>query len=133
MTAIENVRFIIYLRFIWIQRYRIFYLSRRLFAEHHTISSWCRSFSSRSRSRKMRILSISKFLFIVVIVISILLKTESWQTSIDSQSVEKSFFFFFEDKITFKTLEKHRYGLRKPVSKHHNKRHWTVYTTALMI
>ena len=28
---------------------------------YHSLSSWCRTFSSRSRSRKIRILSISKF------------------------------------------------------------------------
>ena len=28
---------------------------------YHTLSSWCRTFSSRSRSRKIRIRSISKF------------------------------------------------------------------------
>ena len=49
------------MRFIWIQTYRIFYFSRRLFAKHHTISSWCRILRSRSRSRKIRIFSISKF------------------------------------------------------------------------
>ena len=43
------------------ETYRIFYFSRRLFAKHHTLSSWYRIFSSRSRSRKIRILSISKF------------------------------------------------------------------------
>ena len=76
----------LFILFIWIQTYRIFYFSRRLFAKHLTLSSWCRFLSSRSRSRKIRILSISKFfLFIVVIVISILLKTAFWQTSIHSQ------------------------------------------------
>ena len=49
------------LRFIWIQTNRIFHFSRRLFAKHNTLSSWCRIFSSRSRSRKIRILSISMF------------------------------------------------------------------------
>ena len=63
-----------------IQTYRRFYFSRRLFAKHHTLTSWCRIFSSRSRSCKVRILSISKFfLFIVVILTSILLKTAFWQ------------------------------------------------------
>ena len=38
-----------------------FFFSRRLFAKSHTISSWCRIFSSRSRSGKIRILSILKF------------------------------------------------------------------------
>ena len=73
------------LRFIWIQTYRIFYISRRLFAKHHTISSWNQFFCSRSKSRKIRILSIWSFLFIVVIVMSLLLKTAFWQTSIHSQ------------------------------------------------
>ena len=39
----------------------MFYFSRRLFAKHHTISSWSRIFSSRSRLRKIRVLSISKY------------------------------------------------------------------------
>ena len=63
ITAIENIRFEIYLRFIWIQTYRIFYFSTMLYAKHHTLSSWCRIFNSRSRSRKIRILSISKLFF----------------------------------------------------------------------
>ena len=46
ITAIENIRFEIYLRFTWIQTYR---------------SSWCRIFSSRSRSRELRISSILIF------------------------------------------------------------------------
>ena len=37
------------LRFILIQTNRIFHFSRRLFAKHHTLSSWSRIFSSRSR------------------------------------------------------------------------------------
>ena len=112
------VRSEIYLRFIWIQTYTIFYLSRRLFAKHHTISSWNQFFCSRSRSRKIRILSISKFLFIVVIVISILLKTVFLQTSIHIQSLMKSLWLSDKDKITFKAIEKHRYCLRKTVLKH---------------
>ena len=36
ITAIENISFEIYLRFIWIQTYIIIYFSRRLFAKHHT-------------------------------------------------------------------------------------------------
>ena len=75
ITAIENIRFEIYLRFIWIQTYRSFYFSWKLFAKLHVLSSWCRIFCSRSRSRKIRLLSSSLFLFIVAIVISILLKT----------------------------------------------------------
>ena len=68
ITAIENVRFEIYLRFIWIQTYIFFYFSLRLSAEHHTVSFWCRIFSSRPKSRKIQILSISKIFFTFVIV-----------------------------------------------------------------
>ena len=69
--------------FFGIQTYRSFYFSRRLFAKHHTLTSWCRIFSSRSRSCKVRILSVSNFfLFIVVILTSILLKTDFDKTSI---------------------------------------------------
>ena len=56
ITAIENLRFEIYLRFSRIQMYRIFYFLRRLFAKQQTLSS-----SSRTRSRKIRRWSISKF------------------------------------------------------------------------
>ena len=35
ITAIENIRFEIYLRFTWIQTYRSFYFSRRLIAKNH--------------------------------------------------------------------------------------------------
>ena len=59
--VIENIRFEINFRFIWIQTYRIFYFSQNLFAKHHTLSSWCRISSSRSRSRESRIKSILKF------------------------------------------------------------------------
>ena len=45
ITAIENIRFEIYLRFNWIEAQFIF--SRLLSVEHHT--SLCRIFSSRSR------------------------------------------------------------------------------------
>ena len=86
-AAFENIRFEIYLCFIWIQTYRTFYFSRKLFAKHYTLSSWCRIFSSRSRSREIRIKPISKFLFIVVIFMSILRKIAFGQTSIHSQSV----------------------------------------------
>ena len=48
VTAIENIRFGIYLRFNWIETQFIF--SRWLFVEHHTFL--CRIFSSRSRSLK---------------------------------------------------------------------------------
>ena len=60
IMAIENRRFEIYFRLIWIQTYRIFYFSRWLFAKHYAISSWGQIFSSRSRLRKIRILPISK-------------------------------------------------------------------------
>ena len=36
MTAIENIRFELNLRFISIQTYRLFYFSRQLFAKQHT-------------------------------------------------------------------------------------------------
>ena len=90
-----------------------------VFAKHHAISSWCRIFSSRSRSRKIRILcGFWSFLLIVVTVISSLLKTAFWQTSIRSQSLVKSLYRSDKDKITFKAIEKHRFGLRKTVLKH---------------
>ena len=57
ITAIENIRFELYFRFISIQTYRMLYFSRRLLAKHHTLSSWCRIFSGRSRSHKIRLLS----------------------------------------------------------------------------
>ena len=82
LSRLSKYRFEIYFRVIWIQTNRIFYFSRRLFAQHHALSSWCWIFSGKSKSSKIRILSISKFLFIVVIVISILLKTVFLQTSI---------------------------------------------------
>ena len=90
ITAIENVRFEIYLRFIWIQTYIFFYFSLRLFAEHHTVSFWCRKFSSRPKSRK------------------------------NSDFIDFKAFVYFchsegsdKDEITFKMVEKHRYGLWK--------------------
>ena len=80
ITAIENIRFEIYFFFFEFKHTEFFNYSRRLFAKHHTLTSWCRIVSSRSRSCKVRILSISKFfLFIVVILLSILLKTAFWQ------------------------------------------------------
>ena len=118
LSRLSKYRFEIYFRVIWIQTNKIFYFSRRLFAQHHALSSWCRIFSGKSKSRKIWILSISKFLFIVVIVISILLKTVFLQTSIHIQSLMKSLWLSDKDKITFKAIEKHRYGLRKTVLKH---------------
>ena len=77
-----------------------------------------RLFSGRSRSNKIGFLSISKFLFIVVTVISILLKTAIWHISIHSQSLVKILWRSNKDKITFKAIEKYRYGLQKTVLKH---------------
>ena len=75
---------------------KTFYFSRRLFAKHHTLTSLCRIFSSRSRSRKSRLFLLFlllfcflRFLFIVFIVILILLKTTFWQIPIHSQSLVK--------------------------------------------
>jgi len=53
-------------------------------------------------------------------VVSILLKPAFWQTSILGQLVVKILWRLEEDKITFKAIEKYRYGLRKTVSKHLN-------------
>ena len=82
----ESVRFETYLRLIRSQVCTFFFkcFSRRLFAKHHTSSSLCRIFSSRSRSRKSRLFSFVClcFLFNVVIVILILLKIAFWQISI---------------------------------------------------
>ena len=61
ITAIENIRFEIYLRFIWIQTYRSCYFSRRLIAKHHTHKFLVSDFRSRSRSRELRISSIIIF------------------------------------------------------------------------
>ena len=105
LSRLSKYRFEIYFRVIWIQTNRIFYFSRRLFAQHHALSSWCWIFSGKSKSSKIRILSISKFLFIVVIVISILLKTVFLQTSIHIQSLMKSLWLSDKDKITFKAIE----------------------------
>ena len=59
------------------------------------------------------------FLFIVVIVTSILLDSAFWQTSIHSYSLVKILWRSDKDKIISKAIEKrHRYGLRKTVSKH---------------
>ena len=106
LSRLSKYRFEIYFRVIWIQTNRIFYFSRRLFAQHHALSSWYRIFSGKSKSSKIRILSISKFLFIVVIVISILLKTVFLQTSIHIQSLMKSLWLSDKDKITFKAIKK---------------------------
>ena len=74
-------------------------------------------FSTGSRLRKIRLLSIPFCLFIVVIIISIL------QVDFDKfQSSANYWWKFYSDrtrkKNTFKTIEKHRYGIWKTVSKH---------------
>ena len=76
------------IHFIWIQSYRIFCFSRRVFAKHHTVSSWCRIFTGKSQDRsKFWFYRFQSFSFFAVIVIPILLKTAFWQTSIHSQSL----------------------------------------------
>ena len=95
ITAIENVRFEIYLRFIWIQTYIFFYFSLRLFAEHHTVSFWCRIFSSRPKSRKN----------------SVFIDFKAFVYFCHSEGSDK-------DEITFKMVGTHRNGLWKTVSKH---------------
>ena len=68
ITAIENTRFEIYLRFIWIQTPRIFYFSRRLFAKHQTFSSLSVGFLVVGLDcAKFGFYQFSFFLFIVVI------------------------------------------------------------------
>ena len=90
ITPIENIRFEINLRFIWIRIFRIFYFSRRLFAEHQTLRFFCRIFSSRSRSeKKPGFYRFQSFLFIAVMVVSILPKITFWEAPIQNQSVEK--------------------------------------------
>ena len=59
-------------------------------------------------------------MFIVVIVISILLKSTFSQISIHSQLLVKILKRSDKEKTTLKAIEKHRYGLRKTVSKHLN-------------
>ena len=51
-------------------------------------------------------------------VISILLKPTFWQISIYSQSLVKLLWRSDNNKITFKAIEKYRYGLWKTTSKH---------------
>ena len=103
ITAIENIKFQIYLPFILIQTYIIFHFSRRLFAYCHTLSSWCWLFSRNSRPRKIGPLSIQSLLSIVVKMISILPETTFWQTSIQSQSGVK--ISSDKDKIIFRVTE----------------------------
>ena len=50
-----------------------------------------------------------------------LLKTAFSQTSIHSQSLVRILWRSDKDNIIFKTIEKHRYGLRKTISKHLNR------------
>ena len=51
------------------QTYSIFYFSRRLFAEQHTLSSWCRTLLAGPVDRaKFGFCRFQSFLFIVVIV-----------------------------------------------------------------
>ena len=57
-------------------------------------------------------------------------KTAFWQTSVHSQSLVKILWRSDKDKNTFKAIEKHRYGLRKTVSKHLNKRTDFMLSTA---
>ena len=45
-------------------------------------------------------------------------KTAFCQTLIHSQSLVKILWRSNKDKITFRAIEKHRYGLRETVSKH---------------
>ena len=59
---------------------------------------------------------------------SILLKTAFWQTSIHSQSLVKILSRSDKDKISFKAIEKYRYGLEKTVSKHLN---WYIFKISL--
>ena len=88
-TAVESIRFEINLHFIWIQTYRIFFFSRRLFAKQHALSSWRRIFHRRFRSCKIRLL-LNFFFFIVVMVISICLKTSPKSASGDDRTRIKS-------------------------------------------
>jgi len=75
----KNIRFEIYLLFIWIQTYRIVYFSRRLFAKHHTVGFLVAGLDRE----EIRIKSISKFF-----LLSIFLKTAFGQTSIHSHCGE---------------------------------------------
>ena len=102
------------------------FLTKAIVAKHHTLSSLCRIFSSRSKLRKSRLFFFClfiflRFLFIVVIVILISLKTAFWQISILANHWRK----FYSDRTRIKSLLrgltcKYRYGLQKTVSKHLN-------------
>ena len=77
------IRFENYLRFKWIQTYRIFLFSLRLFAKLHYISSWCWIFHGRARCRKIRVYLISKiFVYRCHGKIDFNLANSFWQTSI---------------------------------------------------
>ena len=62
-------------------------------------------------ARNSDLIDFKVFLFIVVIVRSTLPKTAFSQTSIHSQSLVEILWRSNKDKITFKAIEKHRYGL----------------------
>ena len=118
ITAIENIRFEVYLRFIWIQTQNLLLLTEVIcWTPHFKFPSVGFSGAGLDRA-KFGLNRFQSFLFIVVIVIEILLKTAFWQTSIHSHSLLKILWRSNKDKITFKAIEKHRYGLRETVLKH---------------
>ena len=102
ITPIENIRFEINLRFIWIRIFRIFYFSRRLFAINQTLIFWCRIVRSRSRSHKIRILPISIFLSIVALVISTDLKLNF--DNLQSKVSQPGWKFHGADRTRIKSL-----------------------------
>ena len=109
------------MRFIWIKTYRIVYFSPSLFAKHRTLSSWCQIFSSRSTSRKILIFSVSKFsVYCCHSDIDFTKNCILINFPIHSQSLVKNLYRSDKDKITFKVIEKHRYGLLKTGSNHLN-------------
>ena len=109
------------MRFIWIKTYRIVYFSPSLFAKHRTLSSWCQIFSNRSTSRKILIFSVSKFsVYCCHSDIDFTKNCILINFPIHSQSLVKILYRSDKDKITFKVIEKHRYGLLKTVSNHLN-------------
>ena len=88
-----------------------------MFAKHQTLSSWCWIFSSWSRSHKIRLLLISKFFVYCCCLLLISLKPTFSQILIYSQSLAKILWRPDEYKITFKAIEKYRYGLWKTIWK----------------
>ena len=98
--------------------YRIFYLLRRLFAKHQTLSSWCWIFRSWSRSHKFGFYQYQFFLFTVVIVISILLKTTFSQISIHNQLLVKILQRSDKEKTLLRRLKKIGMASQKPEYKH---------------